>query len=251
MEKKYYGWVPQPIDERDHQFFSVFPNAGDLPKSVDLRNPNLPIVNQGRVGSCGANASASIFLFEELKGGEADINFKSRLFIYYYARLLMGTVKQDSGVDNRTLMKSLSKYGTCDESLWPYDISKFKTKPSKVAINAAIHKLKEYLSLQQTLFDLKSSLAQGHPFMLGFNVPESFESAEMAKTGIMKMPKFNEQIIGGHDAYSIGYDDYKQIFMIGNSWGEDWGQKGYFEMPYEFIQDPKWVQDFWSFRLVS
>ena len=250
--KRHYGWQKQKEDPRDHQFFSSIHIAA-LPKAIDLRTPGKtpPIVNQESIGSCGANSSSSIFLFEEMREGLQDVSLKSRLFIYYYTRYLMRTVKKDSGVDNRSLMKALSKYGACDESLWPYDISKFKIKPPKACINSALdHQVKEYTAINQTLPDLKSCIAQGHPFLLGFYVPESFESEEMAKTGILKMP-VRGKIIGGHDVYAIAYDDDKQSFLIGNSWGEDWGQKGYFEMPYEFIIDSKWVTDFWSFRLVS
>jgi C1A family cysteine protease len=251
--KRYYGWIKQEEDNRDHQFYRMISHV-DLPPVKDLRTPinTPPIVDQSQIGSCGANSSASVFLYEEISQGELNVTLKSRLFIYYFTRKLMGTVRQDSGVDNRTLMKCLNKYGACDESLWPYIISKYRTRPVKQAIAAALnHTVKEYLSINQTLTDLKASIAQGHPFVLGFNVPESFESAEMAKTGILKMPSSREKIVGGHDVYAIAYSDETETFTIGNSWGDAWGQKGYFEMPYEFICDPNWATDFWQFIVVN
>ena len=42
------------------------------------------------------------------------------------------------------------------------------------------------------------------------------------------MPQPGEQRQGGHEVLCLGYDLPKQLALIQNSWGEDWGQKGYF-----------------------
>ena len=84
---------------------------------------------------------------------------------------------------------------------------------------------------------MKDCLSSGLPFVFGFGVYESFETKEVAETGIMPIPKKNEKLLGGHAIMAVGYNDEKEHFIIRNSWGIDWGDRGYFYMPYSFIQD--------------
>jgi C1A family cysteine protease len=96
---------------------------------------------------------------------------------------------------------------------------------------------------------LQSCLAQGFPFVFGFSVYESFKSID--KNGIMPMPTFSEQRLGGHAVMAVGYNDEKQYFIVRNSWGINWGDNGYFYMPYTYITDRNRSIDFWTIRLVE
>jgi hypothetical protein len=44
---------------------------------------------------------------------------------YYNERAIEGTVTTDSGARIRDGMKSIANQGECDETLWPYDLTKF------------------------------------------------------------------------------------------------------------------------------
>ena len=68
-------------------------------------------------------------------GKQRDI---SRLFIYYYERLLEGTVNYDAGAYIRDGIKVVNKKGAPLESLWPYNINRFATKPSTAAYADAL-----------------------------------------------------------------------------------------------------------------
>ena len=87
--------------------------------------------------------------------------------------------------------------------------------------------------------------------MFGFTVYESFESQQVAQTGVMTMPAPKEKVVGGHAVLAVGYDDASQRFIIRNSWGPGWGQKGYFTMPYAYITESNLADDFWTIRLVE
>jgi C1A family cysteine protease len=50
---------------------------------------------------------------------------------------------------------------------------------------------------------------------------------------------------------AAGYDDSKKAFIIRNSWGDAWGQKGYFLMPYDYITSTDLADDFWTITQVE
>jgi len=94
-------------------------------------------------------------------------------------------------------------------------------------------------------------LAEGYPFVFGFTVYESFESPAVAKTGVLDMPKPQEKTLGGHAVMAVGYDDKAKRFLVRNSWGSDWGLKGYFTIPYDYLDSRNLADDFWTIRAME
>jgi C1A family cysteine protease len=76
---------------------------------------------------------------------------------------------------------------------------------------------------------------------------ESFESDEAARTGIIPMPKPGEQQLGGHALLCVGYDDDRESYIFQNSWGSDWGNKGFAYIPYQYMETL--ADDFFTLRL--
>ncbi|MCX5883700.1 MAG: peptidase, partial [Deltaproteobacteria bacterium] len=85
-------------------------------------------------------------------------------------------------------------------------------------------------------------------FIFGFSVYDSFEFQKVAKTGEVDMPKAGEQMLGGHAVLAVGYDNAAKRFIVRNSWETDWGKKGYFSMPYDYLADRNLSDDFWTIR---
>jgi C1A family cysteine protease len=98
---------------------------------------------------------------------------------------------------------------------------------------------------------MKGCLAEGFPFVFGFTVYDSFESQDVAKTGVVPMPSPDESVLGGHAVVAVGYDDADERFRVRNSWGTGWGQEGYFTMPYASLTNRGLAADFWTLRLVE
>src|SRR5271166_5491993 len=231
-----YGWQPDLPDHRD-QFYSAplnkFPEG--VPASVDLRGQCPPVYDQGQLGSCTANAIAGAVEFDRKKQGLSDF-VPSRLFIYYNERVMEGTVGSDSGAQIRDGIKSVAAQGDCPETEWDYEISQFAVQPPQSCYDDAVkYKAVAYQSVTQNLSDMQGCLASGYPFVFGFTVYPSFESADVAKTGNMPMPKSGEDPIGGHAVLAVGYDNEDRVFIVRNSWGEGWGDAGYFYMPYAYL----------------
>ena len=244
-----YGWKPDLPDQRDFRFRSVAPPvSGPLPASVDLRPLCPPVQDQGELGSCTAHAWAGAVGFCEYRDKIKRWD-PSRLFIYYNERAIEGTISQDSGSELRDGAKALAQYGVCPEPEWPYNTGRFAAKPSKVCFSdAAKRKIQGYYRVNQVLSDMQGCLAQGYPFVLGFSVYESFESEAVAQSGIVPMPDQSEQLLGGHAVLCVGYDTAKQLFLVRNSWGTSWGQKGYFWIPFAYLLNSDLSSDFWTLR---
>lgn len=203
------------------------------------------------MGSCTANAIGGAIEFDQRKQGTKEF-VPSRLFIYYNERVMEDTVNQDAGAQIRDGIKSVVKLGAPPESDWPYDIAKFTQKPPQQAYQDAIQDLvASYARVTQSLGQMQGCLASGYPFVFGFTVYESFESEAVASTGIVPMPASGERAVGGHAVVAVGYDDTKRTFIVRNSWGADWGDKGYFYMPYEYLLTSDYADDFWTVRSVT
>ena len=247
-----YGWVPDLPDARDHLYAAPPQYLSNLPAAVDLRDQcPKEIYDQGQLGSCTGNAIAAAFEFALLKQKLTDF-MPSRLFIYYNERVIEGTVGSDSGAQIRDGIKSVNKQGVCPESEWPYDITKFTDRPPDSCYQEALrHQVTSYQRVPQLANQLKGCLAHGFPFVFGFTVYDSFESDEVAKTGDAPMPVTGEQVLGGHAVLAVGYDNAKQRFIVRNSWGESWGQGGYFTMPYAYLIDRTLAQDFWAIMQIE
>jgi C1A family cysteine protease len=246
-----YGWLPDLPDIRDHLYAAPVALVGALPAKTDLRLQCPPVYDQGQLGSCTANAIAAALEFDRLKQKINDFT-PSRLFIYYNERAMEHTIDSDSGAQIRDGIKSVGKLGDCPETEWPYDIAKFKTKPAAPCYADGLkYKAILYQRMTQTPSQLKGCLASGYPFVFGFTVYESFESATVARTGHATLPKSGERVVGGHAVAGVGYDDAKQWFIVRNSWGGQWGMKGYFTLPYAYVTDNNLADDFWTIRVVQ
>ena len=247
LKNSCYGWVPDVPDQRDYLLSAVLRVPAKLPTLVDLRPLCSKVEDQGQLGSCTANALAGALEFLERKDKVSFEDF-SRLFIYYDERAVEHTIQSDSGAMIRDGIKTLAKKGVCSETKWPYVVSKFRDKPTPSCFkDAASHKITSYRRII-TLDEMRACLAEGFPFVFGFTVYESFESQVVAKTGVVNMPGQGEKSLGGHAVLAVGYDDAKERFIVRNSWGDNWGMKGYFTLPYKYVADRNLSDDFWTIR---
>ena len=243
-----YGWTPDIPDFRDKMYGAVRPIPAKLPAHVDLRPICSPVEDQGQLGSCTANALVGALEFLEVKDKIARFVNLSRLFVYYNERLIEGSVNSDSGAMLRDGIKTLAKQGVCSETNWPYNIANFTKKPPQGCYQEA----KQYQILSyariNTVDEMRATLAEGFPFVFGFAVYESFESAQVAKTGTVNLPEAGEKQLGGHAVIAVGYDDANKRFTVRNSWGTGWGMKGYFTIPYAYLENRNLADDFWTVR---
>jgi len=198
----------------------------------DLRNKfPLEVYDQGKIGSCTANALCSIFEYD-------NNNFKgSRLFLYYNERLLINEVDKDSGAYLKDGITCLKLYGICHEKYWNYSIENLFIKPSYEAYkNAKKNYLIEAFNIPKNLKSIKYWLINNEPIAIAIGIFSNFMKLDIAKSGIVNMPDFiNDKFLGGHAVVICGFDDKNERFILRNSWGNYWGDNGYFYLPYDYL----------------
>lgn len=240
-----YGWKPDVPDHRDHLFALAAPTA--LPKKVSTLGTKVPIDDQGDCGSCTGNATTAAL---EIITGAPPL---SRLMAYYNGRVLEGTTGSDDGATIRDVIKQLSKLGVSGEPLWPYDVSAVTKKPSDAAYADGLTFVPRIASYQRvtTFAQLRKAIAAHLPVVFGFEVPDYFESDEVATKGYVRLPTDSDPVIGGHAVLAVGYNmsASKPYVIVRNSWGQDWGLGGYFHMAAEWFTDRRrLVDDMWVIR---
>jgi C1A family cysteine protease len=224
------------------KYFMSFQNQS-LPPMVDLRDKFQKPYKQGKLGSCTANALCGLigFLHPSFHG--------SRLFLYYNERAICDSIPNDDGANLNNSLKCLENIGICSEKMWPYDFTQFTNKPSIECYEYANkHKIKS-AQIRDSFIELKKALANNYPFVVGIQVYDSFEKEEVAKTGIISMPnKSTDKLLGGHAVVCCGYKTINNQFywIMRNSWGNKWGDQGYFYLPKKYFLTPNMCTSFWT-----
>jgi len=199
------------------------------------------IYDQGSLGSCTANAYASAYCIMEYKKYKRIRHQPSRLFFYFIERWMENQYQleglTDSGADVVDGLSYAKTFGISSESCWPYDISKFNIKPPLPCFNEALlHKIADYSVLSiddQIVNTIRQYLYRNQsPVLIAMKVFSNFESTFTSKTGLILFPK--GYFLGGHEMCILGYDDLKKHFIVLNSWGNQWGDRGYCYLPYAY-----------------
>jgi C1A family cysteine protease len=239
-----------PTSSFDEIGMPGFDAMAAAPKKADLRPYFSPVRNQGQVGSCSAFATTGLMeAMLNIKGAKAaghKVEHLAPLFFYYAERKYMEdagdyphATKKDTGCWLNVAARTAQKYGAPLEENAPYrDTVKaalaYDATPAQFALAEQFRFAKR--TNVQTLQGMKKAIASKHPFVFPVMLYQSFMTRTVARTGEMPMPLKGEEIVGGHAVVGVGYDDEKQAFLIRNSWGQDWGQGGYFWMPYDFFK---------------
>ncbi|MGB6773725.1 MAG: C1 family peptidase [Terriglobales bacterium] len=234
MTCRKFGTLRDVHDVRD-RMYQASSLSRPILQRVDLREWGGPIKDQGEEGSCTGHAFSSAREWIARKY-EKDSPVLSPQYLYVEELIANGSFPQDDGAMPRTGCQVLTAKGCCEASLYPYVAGKLIVPTIDQTQIASKYKTGAYHRIG-TLPDFLSCLTDPTPWpiLVGFVVYASFMTQQVADTGIMPIPKSGEQQQGGHEVLCLGYDLPKQMALIQNSWGNGWGQQGYFWMPFAMI----------------
>jgi C1A family cysteine protease len=174
----------------------------------------------------------------------------SRLFLYYNTRLADGRVVGDAGATIRGTIKAARRAGVCLESLWPYDVKRFAERPPAVARRDGLRRQVIGYARADGLDGVLGCLAEGLPVVFGFAVYEHVMGDEVTRSGDVRMPGKDERMLGGHAVLGVGYRKRERQVIIRNSWGMEWGDKGYGTLPFGYFEEGL-AEDCWVVRVVE
>ena len=240
--------------------------SDELPSQVDLRPFMPPVENQASANSCTANAVVGGYEYIMNRVGKS-VDF-SRLFVYYNARLLGleyfgGEEIKDQGSSITLALEMLQEKGVCYESTWPYkvrdngQVKSINEEPDSDAYEEAESLLDRPKFQWETpeqvpldLYTMKHCLAEGYPFIFGLQLFGSFDQA--GAKGRVPLPDLESEegreAHGSHAMLCVGYKDNSQMFIVRNSWGEDWGDNGYCYIPYDYMTNEELCFDCWKIK---
>ena len=137
----------------------------------------------------------------------------------------------------RQALKNFNHDGDCLNVTFPYRgtypamKAMIAEKPEEYAKAAAENKLVAYCRLYSEKEIKKAIMLQG-AVVVGVTTYKGC----MGKN--MKVPTANDKQSGGHAMCCVGWN--KDGWIIQNSWGKSWGDKGFCYMPYAYPVDEWW-----------
>lgn len=253
------GHIPDPPDDRDHKIQFLIKNKNNtnlkLPTQVNLQitNRNFPLnKNQGNLGACTAFATCTAFEHAQsiLTNRRTPM---STLFLYWLVRKAINTISYDSGGYLRDAMKALTSNGVSIESCWPYVISKFRlTPPQSCFNNGLLNQCLSYQRLDRNIDQIKAALANNMCVIFGMLwINKLFYIGRDGIAPPCDWENDKKNIAGGHALAIFGYDDNQKVFLVMNSWGLGWGNRGTFQLPYCYFETSNYVSDLWTIMSVE
>jgi C1A family cysteine protease len=233
------------LDVRDYKMTSV---PYGLPAIVDYRSEMSSVKNQGELGSCVGFAAAAMKEWQEQKEhlkevaeGKKDTRKTdqydlSEQWIYYKCKEI-DPWPNEEGTSIRCAMQVLQKVGVPCEKAYPYN-DMFKGKPASWAKLISKWGLIDSYYRCDDLNALKNSLANNGPTVIGIACFR--EIFTVGSNGYIPYPANPNEIYGGHAICAVGYNDQTKLVKFKNSWGVEWGNKGYGLLPYSYINDFMW-----------
>lgn len=224
--------IERPLEE------TYTPVTGKLPSEADIRADFTCIKNQGSLGSCTSFAIVSVYEYFVKRDQKREIDL-SELFAYQNARVRMPEEeKTNEGASIYHLIKGMGEDGICLEELHPYKVENLPEPSEEAKEDAQSRKITKALNVNCNLHDFKSAISQGYPIVISLRLFESFAQS----TGFVPRPTDDERKLEEHSYHAMvvcGYSDAEHVFIVRNSWGTQFGDKGYCYIPYSYITDPE------------
>lgn len=215
-------------DPRDYLLSAILPTVREVPEEyMELKN-KLSAVGFQKFGSC--TSWSSVNGLKEFQEGTG----LSEYFNYVNSKKISGIYDQE-GEYIKNALKAICDYGVCEQNLFPDIlpssgkwIDYVKKEPSKEAYeNAKQYKGKSYWEVGSEPQSFKEALyLYQSPVVFAMTWYESYNNTP--KSGILPLPTGRN--VGGHAIASVGYN--KNGIWVKNSFGENWGNQGFFYIPF-------------------
>lgn len=225
------GVRKSPKDKRDI-FITSFLLKTTIPEEISYRRMMTEIRNQGKEGSCTGFAAMYLKEYMEKIDYGKFISLSPR-FAYEESKRISGS---GEGSTMKATAQALITKGICEERFWPYEALTMWPPEDGAYENAERFKVEaKYVRITKEA-QLRAALSQYGPILTGVKV---YKNWYRQKDGHIPNPSFLEKVwgvLGGHAITICGYSDKTKEYLFINSWGEEWGDKGFGYITYAHMK---------------
>ena len=189
---------------------------------------------------------------ETIKGGFFIYDFEmhkndlvfSPQYLYIRGRQLEGTFPGDrwTGTWVVTIERIMHGWGSVPEEFWPYDTSVWPpVEPPGLDLIARKYRLNTYYRRVRSITECSAALVH-MPVIAAVTITDDWRDPLQGR-----IPQLQDPFVptGSHSVLLVGYDNSKSEFMFQNSWGVEWGDKGFGYLPYDVFTETcieSWTQ---------
>lgn len=242
------GYQPEPVLPEQWSFEEHFQSPYTATGDVDLRPFTSPRHNQRQTGTCVAQSVVKALEIKRILqfGREAHVDL-SVLAVYYLAREIQFPPQThiDDGTRVSCACDVLRRFGVPAEADWPFDLNKVNLSPSWLAMRKAyLNKISAFYRIKSSGQDRVKAVAQairsGNPVVYGAVIGSQWR--QYRKGDVLGVTPNDDPDKGRHATVLLGIQG--DLFIGENSWGNNWGDDGFYLASPEMIASPK-AGDFW------
>jgi len=244
--KRILNVLPSKRTEDDWSFDNaseagVLGAAAAIPATKDLRETWWKINDQGSTGSCVGWATAdSVVRWALVKAGRIDRNkLLAVRFVWMAAKetdeftTQPTTFIEEDGTSLKAALDVVRKYGVVYDDILPFKTGQLYPDPAKTFYALAAQlKISSYFNLGSNLGNWRTWLATKGPILTRLDVDATWDAATTNK-GALEVYQ-PQTARGGHAVALVGYTS--NHFIVRNSWGEGWGDKGHAYASWSYAQ---------------
>lgn len=218
--------------------------ATPLPPAVDLREPWWTIGDQGSTGSCVGWASAEgVVRYHMVKAKRLPKTaMLSPRYVWMASKETDAntarpeTFVEQGGTSLKAAMDVCRNYGVVTGELLPFRIETLMYAGSENAFyaEAARRKIAAYFNMKKNPSHWKAWLATQGPILAGLAVDRTWDDATATRGALERF--LPETVRGGHAVAIVGYTEAGR-FVLRNSWGTGWGDRGFAYASPGYVED--------------
>jgi len=216
------------VDKTDfdrHTFLA--PANFQLPDKVDWRPKGYvtPVKDQGQCGSCWAFSATGSLEGQHFASTKSLVSLSEQNLVDCSGKF--GNMGCDGGLMDSAFQYIKANKGIDTEDSYPYEAMDGKCRYKKTTIGATCTGFTDIKSQNET--DLQTAIANIGPISVAIDASQ--DSFQFYKSGVYNEPDCSSTELD-HGVLAVGYDATakSQYYIVKNSWGTSWGQKGYIWM---------------------
>jgi GNAT superfamily N-acetyltransferase len=165
------------------------------------------------------------------------------MYNYVRSRQLDGTYSNDPSVGSWIIsgLRIARGWGDPTEAKWPYEGGAWPPKEpveidqaAKAERICAYQRVRSLDEIRQVISGRPGTAAFGRPVTAAFEI--DLNDWKSPPNGVIALPSPRAKLAASHCVSLVGYNDQDRQLRFANSWGVNWGDKGYGSISYSYFE---------------